>query len=399
MDHSGQERKRRPRSQPKATSSRKPHRHPLGPWAILSLCPCLDSGIQGLTAVDENERAEKYGVGMKLEVRELAQRARDRVLTLNELPAGCEAASPFHCSNPHRVFRTKGHTWDWTAMRNSPSVLGLGASKKTETPGDRQGVWGPTSGQDWGWMKWESLRTQKSSGRGPPAYQTWILTLEAGQTGVLRFGFQQVWQPCIAVPEPTALGGGRVGMVNGASNAPLQPVSAMSPHLPSSQAYPPEPHQDPVGLGPGPLLIGSQEAPHHGNASARAMGGRHGVRLAPRRAQCVPPCPRPPLTAPQGSAPRPAGSLGSTHSWPGPASVSHGCLPGQATPQQVPGMTPDTHASCPPGWHSAQKTASQRCHPIPVPLSPLEGASPVPTMRVSAKCLARMAARRVRVSS
>ena len=37
--------------------------------------------------------------------------------------------------------------------------------------------------------------------------------------------------------------------------------------------------------------------------------------------------------------------------------------------------------------------------PCSHPPSPLSSASPVPTMRVSAKCLARMAARRVRVSS
>lgn len=123
-------------------------------------------------------------------------------------------------------------------------------------------------------------------------------------------------------------------------------------HFPSSQPYPPEPNQDPVGLGPGPLLIGSQEVPHHGNAPARATGGGPGVRLMLCRAACLPPAPGPPLTAPQGSAPRLAGSWGSTRSWPGPASVSPGCLPGQAIPQQVPGMIlvpmpyPDLGAIC-----------------------------------------------------
>lgn len=58
---------------------------------------------------------------------------------------------------------------------------------------------------------WKCLRDPKSSGQGPPACPTWILTLEAGQIGILGFGFQQVWQPCIAVSEPTALEGGSVG--------------------------------------------------------------------------------------------------------------------------------------------------------------------------------------------
>lgn len=31
------------------------------------------------------------------------------------------------------------------------------------------------------------------------------LTLQAGEAGVLRLGFQQVWEPCVSVPEATAL--------------------------------------------------------------------------------------------------------------------------------------------------------------------------------------------------
>lgn len=64
--------------------------------------------------------------------------------------------------------------------------------------------------------------------------------------------------------------------------------SSSHSHFPSSQPYPPEPNQDPVGLGPGPLLIGSQEVPHHGDAPARAMGGGPGVRLVLCRAACLP---------------------------------------------------------------------------------------------------------------
>lgn len=68
--------------------------------------------------------------------------------------------------------------------------------------------------------------------------------------------------------------------------------SAHHCQLPSSQAYPPEPHQDPVGLGPGPLLIGSQEAPHHGHTPARARGGGQGVRpgMVSCQAERAPPC-------------------------------------------------------------------------------------------------------------
>lgn len=44
------------------------------------------------------------------------------------------------------------------------------------------------------------------------------------------------------------------------------------------------------------------------------------------------------LTVPQESVPQPAGSVGSTHSWPGPASVSLEYLSGYAMPQQVSGV-------------------------------------------------------------
>lgn len=50
--------------------------------------------------------------------------------------------------------------------------------------------------------------------------------------------------------------------------------------------------------------------------------------------------PQAPLTAPRGFAPQPAGSVGSTRSWPGPASVSLGCLRGHTVPQQGLGMSP-----------------------------------------------------------
>lgn len=98
-------------SQPKAPSSRKLHGHPVGPWPTPSLCLCLDSGIQGLAPADRNEGAE-HGVGTRLEIRELAQRAKDSVLTLHKLPAAWEDAAPFHC-DPCRVFRIKGHMWNW----------------------------------------------------------------------------------------------------------------------------------------------------------------------------------------------------------------------------------------------------------------------------------------------
>lgn len=171
-------------------------------------------------------------------------------------------------------------------------------------------------------------------------------------------------------------------------------------HHHSSQAYPPEPHQNPVGLGPGPLLIGSQEAPHHGNTPVRARGGGQGVR--PGMVRCgagrVPPCPDPhslllrdPLHSAQGV-------------W-----VAH--VAGQRLHQRVTDVcwdrpclsrclawalapTPQSHLA---GILSRKQPARGLSHPGPP--SPLQGPSPVPTMRVSAKCLARMAARRVRVSS
>lgn len=49
------------------------------------------------------------------------------------------------------------------------------------------------------------LEDPRAGGHGPPGHPTWPLTLEAGQVGILGFGFQQVRQPCVAVPEPTAL--------------------------------------------------------------------------------------------------------------------------------------------------------------------------------------------------
>lgn len=56
----------------------------------------------------------------------------------------------------------------------------------------------------------KSERTQEQWARAI-SLSNLILTLKAGQIGVLRFGFQQVWQPCIAVPKPTALRTGSVG--------------------------------------------------------------------------------------------------------------------------------------------------------------------------------------------
>lgn len=92
-------------------------------------------------------------------------------------------------------------------------------------PQGKEGVWGPGRG----WKKWRSLREPKSSGQGLPACSTWILTLEAGQIGILRFGFQQVWEPCIAVAEPTALRGGVSGRSVGQGNPSFQPAMASSP--------------------------------------------------------------------------------------------------------------------------------------------------------------------------
>lgn len=43
-------------------------------------------------------------------------------------------------------------------------------------------------------------------------------------------------------------------------------------------AHPPQPDKDPVGLCPGPLLIGSQEVLHHGDPPARqGQGSAHRV--------------------------------------------------------------------------------------------------------------------------
>lgn len=93
----------------------------MGPWPTPSLCPCLDSGIQGLAPASESKGAEGHGVGTRLEVRKLVQRARDRVITLHKLPAAWEDAAPFHCDTC-RLFRTKGHTWDWRARLKSTRV-------------------------------------------------------------------------------------------------------------------------------------------------------------------------------------------------------------------------------------------------------------------------------------
>lgn len=103
---------------------------------------------------------------------------------------------------------------------------------------------------------------------------TWVLTLEAGQIGILWFGFQQMWQPCIAVPKTTALGVKQQG-----SEGQGDPSFQVALAFPAGQAYPPKPHQDPVGLGPGPLLIGCQEVPHHGNTPVKVRDSRNGVRL------------------------------------------------------------------------------------------------------------------------
>lgn len=147
------------------------------------------------------------------------------------------------------------------------------------------------------------------------------LTLKAGQVGILGLGLQQVWQPGVAVPKSTALGeewGVIVGKTSLPSCQPWPPV----PRLP----YPPKPHQDPVGLCPRPLLIRGQEAPHHGNTPVRAQGWWAQGTAKHRMCRAGRAVPQAPLTVPRGSAPPPAGSVGSTRSWPGPASGHRGCL-------------------------------------------------------------------------
>lgn len=109
---------------------------------------------------------------------------------------------------------------------SSQSVLGLGGPRM-ETPGGRQGIWGPTRVPERGWKKWESLRTREQWAKAA-AGPSWVLTLEAGQIGVLRFDFQEVWQPRIAVPEPTALGVGSVE-VSGAGHAFVPAATATTP--------------------------------------------------------------------------------------------------------------------------------------------------------------------------
>lgn len=165
--------------------------------------------------------------------------------------------------------------------------------------------WGPTGVRETGQEKREESKKTNSSGPEPSGHPTWTLTLEARQVGILWLGFQQVRQPCIAVPKATALWVGSVGVREAGKPSP----SASHSHFPSNHTYPPESHQDPVGLGPGPLLIGSQEAPYHGNTPARARGGGHRVRpdMVLCRSECPPPCSDPhslllrdPLHSPQG---------------------------------------------------------------------------------------------------
>lgn len=252
-----------PLLQPAAPSSRKPTDTLRGPGQP-PVYASLDPGIQDLAPADGKRGQKDMVLGQ-------GWRSGNRVLTLHKLPAAWEDTAPFHC-DPHTPFRPKGHAWDWAGRGSSPRVPFSWTDAGEWKPQGKERVWGPGRG----WKKWRSVREPKSRGQGLPACSTWILTLEAGQIGILRFGFQQVWQPCIAVAEPTALGGGGQWEVSGAGQ-PFLPASHS--HLPSSQAYPPEPHQDPVGLGPGPLLIGSQEAPHHGDAPVKARGGRCRVRL------------------------------------------------------------------------------------------------------------------------
>ena len=218
--------------------------------------------------------------------------------------------------------------WD---CRESQSVLGL-EEGENGNPRGWTGSSGPTASPGLGLGEvGKSVRTSEQRVRAP-------CLLDLGtHSGGWADWHPQVWflagvaaaYSGTQTHSPGGRGGKRsVGQGNPTSHS----------HFPSSQPYPPEPNQDPVGLGPGPLLIGSQEVLHHGDAPARATGGGPRVRLVLCRAACLPSAPGPPLTAPQGSAPRPAGSWGSTRSWPEPASGSPGCLPGQATPQQVPGM-------------------------------------------------------------
>lgn len=122
---------------------------------------------------------------------------------------------------------------------------------------------------------------------GPPSPPTVIpsanplasLTLQAGEAGILRLGFQQVWESCVPVPKATALvkeirkdlrGWKPVGFccywkVKCSVSTQPQTVRGVG----TQDAYPPQPDKDPVGLCPGSLLIGCQEVLHHGDPPAR----------------------------------------------------------------------------------------------------------------------------------
>lgn len=83
------------------------------------------------------------------------------------------------------------------------SIPRLTGSQEMETPGGRVGAQHEYRRE--AERREKNPRGPKNRRPGPPSHPTWPLTLEAGQVGILRFGFQQVWQPCVAVPEPTAL--------------------------------------------------------------------------------------------------------------------------------------------------------------------------------------------------
>lgn len=62
--------------------------------------------------------------------------------------------------------------------------------KENETLGDGQEVWGSTTSPGLGLEEaGKSVRTSEQRGEGPRPLQTWVLTLEAGQIGIPRFGF------------------------------------------------------------------------------------------------------------------------------------------------------------------------------------------------------------------
>lgn len=153
----------------------------------------------------------------------------------------------------------------------SQSVLELDGCCGMETPGER-GSLGPREGLE---EMEESERTQEQWARA-----TCLLNLDTHSGGWANW-HPQVW---FSAGVAAVYSGSRTHSPEGwgeweVSGAGQPFLPASHGQLPSSQAYPPEPHQDPVGLGPGPLLIGSQEAPHHGDAPVKARGGRHRVRL------------------------------------------------------------------------------------------------------------------------